>query len=196
MKTENTSIRLKTIMKERHLRQVDILELTKPYSEKYNVKVSKSDLSQYVSGLVEPGQDKLSLLGMALGVSEAWLMGYDVPIERDILYTDTQSNADMIVAEDKVTYKYQNDSIELKLITEFKKLNTFGKKEAVNRVTELTYIPQYTDSITNSKQNKKYVPTEDDIRSLVARNGKKLTREEAIEFISDLFTDDDDEDNE
>lgn len=195
MKTENTSLRLKKIMKERHLRQVDILELTKPYSEKYNVKVSKSDLSQYVSGLVEPGQDKLSLLGMALGVSEAWLMGYDVPIERDIFYTDTQSNADMIIAEE-ATYKCQNDSIELKLITEFKKLNIFGKKEAVNRVTELTYIPQYTDSISNSKHKNKYVPTEEDIRSLVARNGKKLTREEVIEFISDLFTDDDDEDNE
>ena len=38
--------------------------------------MNKSDLSQYVSGLVEPGQEKLSILGMALNVSEAWLIPY------------------------------------------------------------------------------------------------------------------------
>jgi hypothetical protein len=32
---------------------------------------------------VEPGQFKLSMLGLALNVSEAWLMGYDVPQERE-----------------------------------------------------------------------------------------------------------------
>lgn len=39
-------------------------------------------MSQYVSGRTEPGQDKLTILGLALNVSEAWLMGYDVPMER------------------------------------------------------------------------------------------------------------------
>lgn len=65
------------------LRQVDILEKTKPYCQKYNVKMNKSDISQYVSGLVEPGQEKLSILGMALNVDEVWLMGYNVPMDRE-----------------------------------------------------------------------------------------------------------------
>ena len=82
MKKENTSTRLKKIMPERNLRQVDILNSTRPYCEKYGVKMNKSDISQYCSGKTEPNQDKLFVLGMALNVSEAWLMGYDVPMER------------------------------------------------------------------------------------------------------------------
>lgn len=82
MKKENTAIRLKTIMNMRGLRQVDILNLTVPYCQKYNVKMNKSDISQYCSGKTEPNQEKLFILGNALNVSEAWLMGFDVPMER------------------------------------------------------------------------------------------------------------------
>lgn len=82
MKKENTAIRLKTIMNMRGLRQVDILNLTVPYCQKYNVKMHKSDISQYCSGKTEPNQEKLFILGNALNVSEAWLMGFDVPMER------------------------------------------------------------------------------------------------------------------
>lgn len=83
MKKENTAIRLKRIMSDRNLRQVDILNLTEPYCKKYDVKMNKSDISQYCSGKTEPNQDKLFILGIALNVSEAWLMGYDVPMERN-----------------------------------------------------------------------------------------------------------------
>lgn len=79
MKISNTSNRLKLIMHERNLKQVDILELCKPFCEKEKVKMQKSDLSQYISGKVEPKQDKLSILASALNVSEAWLAGYDIP---------------------------------------------------------------------------------------------------------------------
>lgn len=84
MNRKNTSIRLKEIMKQRNLRQTDIIELTKPYCQKYDVKMNKSDISQYVSGKVEPSQAKLVILSMALNVSESWLMGFDVPKERNI----------------------------------------------------------------------------------------------------------------
>lgn len=83
MKVANTSSRLKTIMDERGLRQVDILNASKPYCDKFGVKLAKNDLSQYVNGKVEPGQEKLTILGLALNVSEAWLMGYDVGRSRD-----------------------------------------------------------------------------------------------------------------
>jgi len=76
---ENTSTRLQRIMNERSLRQIDILYLCEPYCKKYGVKLGKTDLSQYISGKVTPGQDKLSILAMALNVSEVWLMGYDLP---------------------------------------------------------------------------------------------------------------------
>lgn len=80
---ETTSFRLKRLMTERNLRQVDILEKAAPFCSKYGVKLNKSDLSQYITGKVVPGQDKLSILGHALNVSEAWLMGYDVPMGRE-----------------------------------------------------------------------------------------------------------------
>lgn len=81
---ETTSDRLKQIMKERRLKQVDILNLSLPYCKKYGVKMHKSDISQYVSGRFEPSQEKLVVLGMALNVSEAWLMGFDVsPARKD-----------------------------------------------------------------------------------------------------------------
>ncbi len=83
MKKSNTASRLKEIMENRNLRQVDILNLTRPYCKEYNVKMNKSDISQYCSGKTEPNQDKLFMLGMALKVNEAWLMGYDVPMERN-----------------------------------------------------------------------------------------------------------------
>ncbi len=79
MQRTSTAERLKTIMEERHMRQADILEAAAPYCKAHGIKMGRNALSQYVSGKVEPRQDKLSVLSMALNVSEAWLMGYDVP---------------------------------------------------------------------------------------------------------------------
>lgn len=86
----STADRLKQIMEERNLRQVDILNLALPICAKYDVKMNKSDISQYVSGKVEPSQEKLVVLGMALNVTESWLMGFDVSLERK----DTQIQAE------------------------------------------------------------------------------------------------------
>lgn len=82
MEKVSSSERFKALMNERNLRQVDILNLVLPYCKKYNVKMNKSDISQYVSGKTEPSQEKLVVLGMALNVSESWLMGFNVGRER------------------------------------------------------------------------------------------------------------------
>ena len=81
MKTTGTADRLHEIMRERNIKQIDILRAAEPFCLKYGIKLAKNDLSQYVNGKVEPGQEKLTILGLALNVSEAWLMGYDVPRE-------------------------------------------------------------------------------------------------------------------
>lgn len=83
MEKVTTAERLRYIIEHQNLKQVDILERCKAYCEKYNVRLAKNDLSQYVSGKVEPKQDKLSILGLALDVNEAWLAGYDVPMKRN-----------------------------------------------------------------------------------------------------------------
>lgn len=92
MKNYTTAQRLKQIMDIKQLRQVDILRAAEPYCKRFDVKLNKNDLSQYVSGKTAPGQDKLTILGLALGVSEAWLMGYDVSMERSVTPTAEMSD--------------------------------------------------------------------------------------------------------
>ncbi len=128
MKKVTTAVRLKQIMQERNIKQVDILELCEPYCIKYNEKMGKSILSQYVSGAVDPGQTKLTILGLALNVNEIWLMGYDVPRERDTV----------------VGIKISMD--EQELLDDYHSLNDLGKDEARKRVNELTKLEQYKNN--------------------------------------------------
>lgn len=78
----STAERLQQIIRDRGIKQADILAAAQPYCERYGVKLNKSDLSQFVNGKSNPGQWKLTVLALALNVSESWLMGLDVPMER------------------------------------------------------------------------------------------------------------------
>lgn len=100
MKIENTSIRLKQIMLEEHLKQVDILEKCKPYCKKYGITMNKSDISQYISGKTEPGSKKLTILALALGVTETWLMGYDVPMKTESSEKPNIEEKNEVLSED------------------------------------------------------------------------------------------------
>lgn len=66
--------RLHKGMELRSLKQVDIVEKTG---------INKGALSSYLSGKYAPKQNNIHLLAKALDVNEAWLMGHDVPIERN-----------------------------------------------------------------------------------------------------------------
>lgn len=77
MRQHTTAERLKEIMDKRGLTQNDILKLCEPYAKEHRIKLGKSILSQYISGTIEPGQWKLTILAKGLNVSETWLMGYD-----------------------------------------------------------------------------------------------------------------------
>lgn len=85
---ENISVRLKEIMNIRGFRQIDVLNLSIPYCEQYNIKMNKSDISQYCAGKNEPTPKKLFILSCVLNVNEKWLMGFDVPMEDN---TETNS---------------------------------------------------------------------------------------------------------
>lgn len=67
------SDRIKVALKIRSMKQSDLVRLTE---------IPKSAISQYISGAFEPKQDRIYLMAKALNVSEAWLMGLDVPMER------------------------------------------------------------------------------------------------------------------
>ena len=44
--------------------------------------IPKSAMSQYIKGSFEPKQDRIYKIAQALNVSEAWLMGFDVPMRK------------------------------------------------------------------------------------------------------------------
>ena len=69
----NCSARIADALSIRNMKQSEL-------SEKTNI--PKSAISQYISGAFEPKQDRIYIIAKALNVSEAWLMGYDVPMER------------------------------------------------------------------------------------------------------------------
>ena len=83
--------RINQIMKEKKLRQIDVLNLAKPFQAKYNIKFSKSHLSQYVNGKSNPDNKKIFLLSKVFGVTEAWLLGYNVPRYERIENTGPQT---------------------------------------------------------------------------------------------------------
>ena len=74
--------RLKSAMKDNNFKQIDVIEKAKKLYNETGVKVTKTDLSQYVNGKTEPGNKKLYVLAKVLNVSEEWLLGYDVPRDR------------------------------------------------------------------------------------------------------------------
>lgn len=146
MKNENTSIRLKTIMQETGLRQIDILNKTKPYCKKYNIKLGRNDLSQYLSGKVEPSQRKLSILAMALDVNEAWLMGYDVPREPSQTLTSLEGKDEIEIFKAVLKHKgFLNDNEEL-TEEDFNRLLDFAKanKEFIMKDRKWKYILRRT----------------------------------------------------
>ncbi len=65
-----TAERLTSILLERGLKPVDLHEMTG---------ISKPSISQYMSGIVKPKQDRIYIMAKALDVDAVWLMGYDVP---------------------------------------------------------------------------------------------------------------------
>lgn len=69
-----TSKRIQEAMELRGLKQTDLVEKTG---------ISKGALSSYISGRYVPKQNNTFLIAKALNVNEAWLMGADVPMERD-----------------------------------------------------------------------------------------------------------------
>ena len=83
---KDTSTRLKELMAIKNINQVDLCQRTG---------IPKSSMSMYLSGERSPRQNRLSQIAEKFNISEAWLMGYDVPMERtDSLSDESLSHKD------------------------------------------------------------------------------------------------------
>lgn len=67
--------RLTTAMTLKNIKQVELVEKTN---------LDKTLINKYLSGITNASQKKLTILAEALNVNEVWLMGYDVPMQRNL----------------------------------------------------------------------------------------------------------------
>ena len=73
---ENTrENRIREALKIRNMRQVELVEKTG---------IKKSSINNWLAQRWQPKQNAIMLMARALEVSELWLAGYDVPMERPI----------------------------------------------------------------------------------------------------------------
>lgn len=86
-KVATASERIKQALSLRNMKQVEL-------SEKSGI--NKPSISCYVSGKYEPKQSALYDLGKALDVSEMWLAGYDVPMERPMEQKENDELVDLV----------------------------------------------------------------------------------------------------
>ncbi len=84
MKTATFPERLSDCLARLHLKQADLLALMQHYCEEAAIRMNRSDLSQYLSGKTTPSADKLYVLAAALDVDMAWLLGYSVPMRKEV----------------------------------------------------------------------------------------------------------------
>ena len=71
----------KVDIKERIKQGLEIREITQTQLAT-RANIDKGQLSSYISGKYKPRQNNIDALAAALNVNEAWLMGFDVPMER------------------------------------------------------------------------------------------------------------------
>lgn len=65
------------------LKEAMDLQTLKPVELAEKCGISKSTVSHYMSGYTEPKSNRLYIMAKVLNVNEAWLMGFDVPMERN-----------------------------------------------------------------------------------------------------------------
>lgn len=91
------SERLREILELRNIKAIDLAKLSG---------ISRGAISSYLSGRWKAKQNNIYLLANALNVNEAWLMGYDVPMDptRPKPITYTIHNNPLILTEAQATY--------------------------------------------------------------------------------------------
>ncbi len=89
-KVSNFAERLQIGLDQRNIKAADLARISG---------IDKSSISRYLKGKYKGNQDAVYKIAKALDVSEAWLMGYDVPMERE------SYDALLQAAEDRVYFE-------------------------------------------------------------------------------------------
>lgn len=93
-----TAERIKEALELRGLKQADLVQLTG---------IGKSSISTYLSGAYEPKQQNIFKIAQALNVSEGWLMGLPVPMEKKII------NSKLNISEEQLSFLNDFEQLDL-----------------------------------------------------------------------------------
>ncbi len=96
--------RLKQAIDERGIRPADLSRKTG---------ISEAALSHYLKGDYKPGAKKIKLIADILGVSEAWLLGYD-----DSSFTESEDDMEVIYHRDGKRIKHRFTEAQMKKLLE------------------------------------------------------------------------------
>lgn len=140
---KDTSTRLQELMDIKNINQVDLCQRTG---------IPKSSMSMYLSGERSPRQNRLSQIAEKFNISEAWLMGYDVPMER----TDSLS-------DESLSHKDKRDILDIISSTKAELLSQEGlmfdgdpaSPEAIESILSAMEIGM---EIAKKKNKEKYTP--------------------------------------
>lgn len=112
---DSFSNRMRQAMAMQNMKQTELVEKTG---------LTKSAVSQYYSGKFEPKQKGIYLIAKALNVNEAWLMGFDVEMEKQSVIKRIKNSFEAFqVLDNKILVELEkNEKIGLSL-----SLNTANK---------------------------------------------------------------------
>lgn len=65
------------------LKKALLVKDMKPIELSEKTGIPKSAISHYMSGYAKPKDDRIYLISKALGINEAWLLGYDVSMNKE-----------------------------------------------------------------------------------------------------------------
>lgn len=113
--------RLVSAMKASDMRQVDLSKLSG---------IPKGQLSQYMTGKYVPKKSTMKRIANTLGVSELWLMGYDVPMTVEV---DPEAVRNQAIAD--IALRMQTDDRYRDVVIRLDKLDR-KKLDAVAAIVE------------------------------------------------------------
>ena len=86
-------VRLRELMDREGMKQIDVVNRANEVGKKYGVSFSRPLVSQYLSGKSDAKSSNIIVLSEIFNVNEAWLLGFDVPMEKDNVSTKSPTES-------------------------------------------------------------------------------------------------------
>ena len=111
------SERLNSVLKERNMRQADLVRLCTAVAKQYGLELNQVMVSRWCNAQYIPRQDHLMIISKALNINPAWLMGIESAEKYMDYHLKAEKNYEVIKKE--LNKLDENDMAEVKKYLEF-----------------------------------------------------------------------------